>query len=44
MDSVAWSIENNQPMVTGGDEGLKDMIVVTGAFEALASGKKVTLG
>lgn len=44
MDSVAWSIDNKQPMVVGGDEGLKDMVVVMGVYEALSAGKKVKLG
>jgi glucose-fructose oxidoreductase len=44
MDSVAWCIENNQPMVTGAEEGISDMKIIMAVYQALESGKKVKIG
>jgi predicted dehydrogenase len=43
MDAFCLSIMNNQPILTPGEEGLRDMKIITAAFESARTGKSVTL-
>jgi glucose-fructose oxidoreductase len=43
MDEIAYRIENKMPMLTPGEEGLRDMIIIEGVFESIKTGKKILL-
>jgi predicted dehydrogenase len=43
MDYFADCIQNNKPVLTPGEEGLKDMKVITAAYESARSGRPVKI-
>ena len=43
MDEFALAITNNKPIMTPGEEGLRDLKIMTAAFEAASTGKTIKL-
>jgi predicted dehydrogenase len=44
MDHFADCVQNNKPVLTPGEEGLKDLRVMMAAYESARAGKAVKIG